>query len=253
MHINQVAVAHSQSWIASGWELFRKDTSLWLAMAALYLVVALLLQEIPFVGYLILVLLTPLAAVGAVSLVHAQASDRVVASSGPVHELFARAARQFMRVLADGEHSLSVMVVATLTLGAMVVIQILAQLLKVGGAALPAMLAGSVGPSIWLPALLSLIVVWLLKLGLILISLFATYLIVLRRQTPLVAMETGIRICGKNLLPLSLIALAFLVPLGVVNYLKDPYRLAAVFLIGLVALPLFIASSFSAYRDLLGK
>lgn len=258
MQINQVAAARSQSWIASGWELYRKDQGLWVAMAAIYLAIALVLQEIPFIGYLMLVLITPLVGAGAIVTADSLANNTFEAQSPltpleQIKQLARQAVRRLTRVLVDSERNLPVMVVATLTLGAMVVIQILAQLLKVGGAAIPAMISGSVGPSIWLPALLFLTVIWILKLMLIVIALLATHLIVLKHESPLVAMETGIRAAGKNVVALSVVGGAFLVPLGLAHYLSAPYSYVAVFAIGLVTLPLFVTSSYAAYKEMFGQ
>lgn len=255
MQINQVATVRGQSWIANGWDVFRQNPGLWLTMAVIYLAMALLLQEIPFIGYLVLVLITPLMGSAAIMSADETAAGTAAApgSFASIKARFADAAARFRRAALDSERNLPVMVVATLMLGAMVVIQIFAQLLKVGGSALPAMLAGSVGPSIWLPALISLILIWGLKLTLIAITMLATCLIVLQRETPLVAIETAIKAATRNWLPLAIIAVVLLVPLGLAAYLGPPVRYLAISTIGLVTLPLFITSSYAAYKELFDR
>ena len=55
------------AWIVQGWHLVQEQPPLWFGMAAIYLVLGFTLKLIPFMGDLLLVLITPmlLAAVGA--------------------------------------------------------------------------------------------------------------------------------------------------------------------------------------------
>lgn len=250
MQTNELTASQGRAWITQGWGDFRRDAPLWLAMAAIYLAIALVLQLVPFIGYLVLVLITPLLAAGALGGVASRPSPL---STLPLVErlkgLVRQAAGQLFQVLLDAERTLAIMVVATLALGAVVMIQVLAQLLKVGGAALPAMAAGSVGVSIWLPALISLLVVWILKLALILISLFAVYVIAIRQETPLAALEASINACAQNAAPVGVLALVFLVPLAIAPYFGS----LAVVAVGLIALPLFVTSSYAGYKDMFGE
>lgn len=250
MQANHVAAAQSQLWIVKGVELFRRNARLWLAVSTLYVLLALILLVIPFIGYLVLVLLTPALAAGAGRAAFEMENN---AASAPVGTLGERvrawyidAGRRLFHIFFHPDRTLSVMVVATFALGAIVLLQIVAQLLKVGGAALPAMVHGSVSASIWAPALLAVIVIWILKLAVTMVALFASFLIALHHEPPLAALETGVAACAKNLLPVSVLAFVFLVPLALLAYV----HLAAALAAAVILLPLFINASLRAFRDL---
>ena len=54
---NQVPAINGWRWVKSGVGLFRQQPALWLAMAFVYLALAILLGQIPFVGWLIVLAL----------------------------------------------------------------------------------------------------------------------------------------------------------------------------------------------------
>ena len=253
MQIHRFGAKQGRDWLARGWRLVTLDLPTWLMMSGLYLLFASMLNWLPFVGYLVLVLLTPMLVAGAA--LHAAEVDSGEttrlknAGVAALKERAARAAGKLLQIFNDADRTLAVMVVATLTLGAIVLIQILAQLLKVGGAALPAMLKGGVGASIWVPALLALIVVWLAKLIVLIAAVCAVYFIVLHRDSPLTAMERSINACGANILPLLMAMLPLLVPLIVAAYV---HWLITVVL-GLIVLPWVITSLYVAYKDMHSK
>ncbi len=257
MQIKKLNARQGWAWINAGWRLFEKDHALWLAMALVYLVIAIVLDQIPFIGYLLLILITPIFAAGAL-LASGELDAEPVSRPGfelnfpgwkdNLTTLFARALKQLFRVFYDPEKTLAVMVVATLTLGAAVIIQILAQLLKVGGAALPAMAAGSVGARIWLPALISLIIIWLLKLMLVLSTLYAVYRIVANNETPLAALENSLKTCAKNPFSLAIIAGILLIPLMLLAHLGYIVLLVG----GLFALPVLITSVYASTKEVYG-
>jgi hypothetical protein len=257
MQIKTSDARQGWAWINAGWRLFQKDHALWLAMALVYLVMVIAFDQVPFIGYLLLILITPIFAAGAL-LVSGELDADPTSRRGleqnlagwkdKLKRLFARALKQLFRVFHDPEKTLAVMVVATLALGAAVMIQILAQLLKVGGAALPAMAAGSVGVKIWLPALISLILIWLLKLVLILSTLFAVYRIVAHDETPLAALENSIKTCAKNPFPLAIMAVILLLPLMLLAQLGY----IILFVGGVLALPVLITSVYASAKEVYG-
>jgi hypothetical protein len=254
MQVKKLSGNQTRMWIGCGWRLFAKARTGWLGMALIYLVLAMVFEQIPFIGYLLLVLLTPMLVAGAIQFTAALDGDTDARDLSPEHlgwadklkAFFGRATKQLLQIFNDPETMLSVMVVATLTLGAAVIVQILAQLLKVGGAALPALAAGSVGPQIWLPALVSLLVVSLLKLVLALIMLYAVHLVVLKQQSPLAALEHAANACLGNPMPVGGLALALVVPLIVASTIGS----IGEFVIGLLVLPVLVTSAYCSYKDL---
>lgn len=253
MQAKRLAMSQARSWLSDGWRLFKKAPALWLSMAILYLAGAVVLDQIPFVGILIVVLLTPILAAGPLALAAELAQGRSPPSwpteggiGDRIKTLFGRGLRQLLYGAADSERLLSLMVIATLVLGATVVVQVLAEMLKVGGAALPAFVAGSVGPSIWVPALISLALVLLLKLVLTFVMLYAVQLVIVEGHSPLTALEYGVNACIGSALPLLGIGVVLVLPLIIAASIGD--LTAAI--VGLVVLPMLTASLYRSYRDL---
>ncbi|HJW82277.1 MAG TPA: hypothetical protein VJ396_08530 [Acidiferrobacterales bacterium] len=265
---NQVPARNGWGWVKHGMLLFSKAPTLWLAMAFVYLAMAILLSQIPFIGWLILVLLTPLCMLGALPVAHAQDGPGLPANALPappaardlralgnyLRDLLTRAARRLFSGFKDEDKLLPVMVIGTLLLGGVVIINILAQLLKVGGAALPAMLAGSVGPSVWITALIGLLVVLSLEALLLMAFLYTVPLILFRREHPLPSIELSFSGALNNLGAFAVFASVFAVIGEAMRVLfllfVFPFDYLVFFLVGLVALPVFIASLHASYQEL---
>lgn len=252
-------VRRGLSWIAGGWRLMRGDWMLWIMMTFIYMVIAIGLKMIPFIGVLILILISPIVLagvlIGAQNLeagMRGEASGTARGARGHLH----RAIRQLFSGFLQEDQLLPIMVISTLTLSGAVIIEILAQLLKVGGPALPAMLAGSVGPAIWLPALVSLVIVLVLQIALVMAVFYAVPLVLFRKEYPLSAIEKSFRACVQNALPL----LVFGLPFAVVSTVADvlyfaldfPKDYLVLFVLGMFALPFFVSGLYRSYEDAFG-
>ena len=264
----QVPAKKGWGWVKHGMAMFRQQPVLWLAMAFVYLSMAILLSQIPFIGWLILVLFTPLCMLGALSVAQTQYGPGLPANTVPappamrefrlwlnyLRDLLTRATRRLFNGFKDEEKLLPIMVISTLLLGGVVVINILAQLLKVGGAALPAMLAGSVGPTVWVTALIGLVVVLGLEALLLMAFLYTVPLILFRQEHPLPSIELSFSGALNNLGAFALFASVFAVIGEVMRVLfllfTFPFDYIVFFLVGLVVLPVFITSLYASYQDL---
>lgn len=247
------------SWIAGSWSLLRKDGLLWLGMTFIYMLIAVALKMIPFVGVLVLVLLSPILLAGVLDTAHgleAPAPEAEESGDQPRPNFLKRAMRQLFCAFSRQEEVLPIMVISTLTLGAVVAIQILAQLLKVGGPALSAMIAGSVGPAVWLPAMLSLLVVLVLQILLGMAIFYAVPLVLFKKEPPLSAMEKSFRACVDNAGAL----IVFAIPFAIVNTAVDllyfdldfPQDYLVLFVLGFVTLPFFVGGLYRSYEDAFG-
>jgi hypothetical protein len=265
---NQVPSKNGWGWVRRGIALFRMQPTLWLAMAFVYLAMAILLGQIPFIGWLVLVLFTPLFMLGALPVAQALAGAGLPASAVPVppagrdvrawarylQDLLTRAARRLFQGFSNEDKMLPIMVISTLLLGGVVVVKILAQLLKVGGAALPAMLSGSVGPSVWITALIGLVVVLSLETLLLMAFLYTVPLILFRREHPLPSIEMSFSGALSNLGAFMIFIGVFAVTGEIMRILFllffFPFDYLAFFIVGLVALPVFVAGLNASYQDL---
>lgn len=268
IHANRVAARHGWEWVKHGVTLFRKEPKLWLAMAFLYLVLAVALEQIPFIGWLVLALFTPTLMLGALPVAAALDGPGLPASAVPVlsapynprawllylRNLFNQALNRLLQGFASEDKLLPIMVISTLLLGGLVVIRILAQLLKVGSASLPTLLSGGVGPTIWLPMLLGLAVILALEALLVMAFLYTAPLILFRREYPLPAIEASFSGTLNNLGAFAVFAAVFWIVSQIAHtlflMLVFPFDYLAFFAIGLVSLPVFIAALYTSYRDL---
>jgi hypothetical protein len=265
---NQVTARQGWEWVVTGWALFRRQPSLWLAMAFVYLLLAMLLEQIPFIGWLILVLFTPILMFGALPVAQALAGEGLPANAVPprpvdagprawgqyLRALLAVAARRLFKGFGNEDKLLPIMVISTLLLGGVVAVRILAQLLKVGGAALPAMLAGSVGPTVWITALLGLVVVLAFEALLLMAFLYTVPLILFRREYPLPAIESSFTAALQNLGAFAVFVTVFAL-VGEASrvlflLLVFPYDYLAFLGIGLIGLPVLVGGLYASYLDL---
>ncbi len=259
MKSNSHGAGRGWSWIAEGWGLMRQDWMLWLGMTFVYMVIALALKMIPFIGVLILILISPTMLAGVLHGAHdleAQVRGVKVGSERGARGHLHRSIRQLFSGFSLEAELLPIMVISTLTLSAAVVIEILAQLLKVGGPALPAMLAGSVGPAIWLPALVSLLIVLVLQVALTMAIFYAVPLVLFKKEYPLPAIEKSFRACMHNALPLVVFGLPFAIISTVADLLyfalDFPADYVALFVLGLITLPFFVSGLYRSYQDAFG-
>jgi hypothetical protein len=265
---NRVPARNGWGWVTRGVALFRKEPMLWLSMAFVYLVLALALEQIPFIGWLVLALLTPTLMLGALPVAAALDGPGLPAGTVPVRpaeanprawllyvrSLFSQALGRLLQGFGSEDKLLPIMVISTLLLGGLVVIRILAQLLKVGGAALPTLLSGGVGPTIWFTALLGLAVVLTLEALLIMAFLYTAPLILFKREYPLPAIEASFSASVNNFGAFAVFAAVFWIVSEIARtlflQLVFPFDYLAFFAIGLVTLPVFITTLYASYRDL---
>ncbi len=252
MQVKKLAASRSKAWIGCGWQLFFKHRALWLAMSAIYVALAMLLMQLPFVGPLLLVLLTPALAAGAfmtsreLETEKSAPAARGASFKDRVQALFGRALNQLLRVFSEPDKVLSIMVIATLTLGAAVVVQVLAQLLHANTDSWPALVDGGVAVTIWLPWLLRLAFIIALKLVLALIMLYAVHQVVIGLQSPLAALENSVNACAGNAAPLSAVALVLVLPL----IIATEFGGVTLGVIGLLILPVLLTSIYCSYKDI---
>ena len=261
--IKKADLQHGWSWVLNGLDALKKDLGLWVGMGLIYMLIAVALTLIPFVGLLLMVLVSPMLLAGALQTAGDLYSGNLaspITSPGSgltPPRIFAnlqRATGRLFIIFSDEEKLLPLMVISTLTLGMVVVINILAVLLKIDGSALTAMAAGSVGPRIWVPALIGWFLVRFLQLGLIMTVLYSVPLILFRHEMPLVSIEKSFAASKQNFAAVCAFGVPFLLVYMLINVmffaLSFPFDDLAVLLLGWITVPIFSASLFSSYQDL---
>lgn len=252
-------------WLRESVWFARRDAALAWGSGLVVALIAVALSHLPFIGGLVFVLLLPMLLAGALRMLKAlehneepvpdMAADDAPRGFAAYPWRVKRAARGLFADWQDEERILPVIIICTLTLAAAVCVQILGVLLKIGGAALPAMLSGSVGPRIWVPALIGLILVIALRFVLFMALVFAIPLIVHRRELPLVAIGKSLRIGARHVGALIVLILPFAVAWLAADALAVALPFPADDLLRLIVVtilfPLFAGAVHRAYRDCL--
>jgi uncharacterized membrane protein len=262
--VKTFGIGYGWEWLRAGLRLFGKAPALWLAIALLYLAIGFLFNLLPFVGRLVMVLLTPLFTSGVLA---AAAELDKAAPAGPLFEpgeppaararkileLLRQAAIRLFRGFNDLDRALPAMIVGALALGGVVIIQILVQVLKVGTHTVGVIFGGAVSFTALLPSLVGLIVVVAIEIAFAMTLVYAVPLMLFQNQTPLTALWRSFFASLANARPLALFGGVFLLGFIAVQWLfglVGSLGYLGYFALGAVLLPVLVAGVYSSHRDL---
>lgn len=226
-----VSAGQGWTWIAEGFELFKKAPGIWIAAVVILLVIAIVLAFIPLLGAVATFLLMPVF-VGGLML-----GCRALQGGGDLElgHLFAGFREQTGNLLVIGVLAIAGWVIAMLPMVAIVGTGAMVAIMR-GDAAGAAALGGSFVLA-WLVALAISVPVYMALW-------FAPALVVLRGLAPVAAVKESFLGCLKNVAPFLIYGIVLLV-LGIVAAI--PFGLG-----WLVLGPVTIASVYVAYRDIYG-
>ena len=218
------------AWIAAGWDLFKKQAGMWIALVLVAFVVFLVLAFIPVIGSIASIVLTPVFGAGVVI------GCRAIEEGRPLEigHLFA-GFREKLAPLAT---------VGALYLGAAIAIALVVGLAT--GASMFAMMSGH-APEVATPAalltiLLAVLVMVALMLPVMMAIWFAPPLIVFHGKSAVEAMQESFTGCLRNIVP-------FLV-YGVVMLALSLVASIPLGLGWLVLGPVLAASLYTSYKDI---
>ncbi|OGI42441.1 MAG: hypothetical protein A2150_07895 [Candidatus Muproteobacteria bacterium RBG_16_64_11] len=262
--VNTFDAVRGWEWLRAGLRLFGKAPALWLAIALLYLAIGFLFNLLPFVGRLVMVLLTPLFTAGAFAA--AAETDQAppagplfgpgetpAARAGTLWGLLKQAAARLFAGFNDLDRALPAMIVGALALGGVVIIQILVQVLKVGTHTVSVLFGGAVSVTALLPSLLGLIAMVAIELAFAMALVYAIPLIVFQNETPLAALRRSFFASLVNARPLMLFGGVFLLGFIAVQWLfglVGSLGYVGYFALGAALLPVLVTGVYSSYRDL---
>jgi hypothetical protein len=220
------------AWIASGFELFKKQPGIWIALVVVLFVIMLVLGLIPVLGAIATFLLLPVFTGG--MMLGCQALQRE--GSLEMGHLFAGFKNQTGNLFVLG--ALGIVGWAIVMLPVFVIVGTGAVFGAMRG---DAMGAGAMGVSFMLAFLVAAGLSILVYMAL----WFAPALVVLRGVAPVAAIRESFLACLKNVIPFLLYGIILLV-LGIIAVI--PFGL------GLLVLgPVTIASVYVSYRDIFGE
>ncbi|OGI52581.1 MAG: hypothetical protein A3E57_08040 [Candidatus Muproteobacteria bacterium RIFCSPHIGHO2_12_FULL_60_33] len=251
-------LGQGKTWIACGRRLVLEQKPLWYGMTAVYFVLGFVLKLIPFMGDLLLILITPMLLAGVVwgraQEQHAEPAAKPDSSS-PALALFqtwiAQPAQELMRIFTQEDKMFAAVLLGIVTLGLAMLVKIIGYLL-VGGSMLSGLAASQVGTA-QITTLLGMALVALLSVLLAMGLLFSVPLTVLANRQPLAAISESFSACRENAaalltltVPFFLVYLVILVAFAKSHWLG--YLL--VVSVGFLALPVFVAAVYCSYLTL---
>jgi hypothetical protein len=225
-----VAAGRGWSWIAQGWDLFRRQPGLWIGITITLFVILFALGLIPLLGKLANAVLWPVLSAGLLL------GCRALAEGGSLEfgHLFAGFRERFGTLIAVGAISFAI----SFAIGMLVAV--------VMGVGIFTMFGGGPGPGASPEALmtvmLAVLVMFALLLPLMMALWFAPALVVFHDRGPVEAMQESFAGCLKNIVPFLVYGLIGLV-----------FAILASIPIGLGWLllgPVLIGSLFASYRDI---
>lgn len=227
-----VAAAQGWTWIASGFELFKKQPGIWIGIVLVLFVVLVILAFIPLLGAIATFLLMPVFTGGLMLGCQSLARD----GSLEIGHLFAGFKTQTGNLIVLGALSIAAWVVVMLP-----VMAIVGTGAFFGAARGDVAGIGAMGASFALAFLIAMGLSILIYMAL----WFAPALVVLRAVAPVAAIKRSFGGCLKNLIPFLIYGVVVLV-LGVIATI--PLGLG-----WLVLGPVLVASVYTAFRDIYGE
>lgn len=247
--------AQGWRWILCGRQLLQAQAPMWLGMAALYLLLAVLLETIPFVGHLVVVLFSPMLLASALLVLKESpiAPTDAVAGQPPANPLdYVRVpAARLLGAFSTESRIYAAVLMGIVVLGLVVVVAICQYF--IGAGSFWGMWSGarraSASPAVLLARLLA---AGVLDVVLFMGLLYAVHRSVYAWRDPMTAIAESFRACVRNPWALAVYAGAFLLPYLAI---AGGFRLAPwfgyvlLFTLGTVLLPLFVLASYCSYRD----
>lgn len=226
-----VAAAQGWTWIASGFELFKKQPGIWIGIVLVLFVVVVILAFIPLLGTIATFLLMPVFTGGLMLGCQSLARD------GPLEigHLFAGFKTQTGNLIVLGALSIAAWIVVMLP-----VVAIVGTGAFFGAARGDAAGIGAIGASFALALLVALALSILVYMAL----WFAPALVALRGVAPVAAVKQSFTGCLRNIVP-------FLI-YGLVVFVLSILATIPLALGWLVLGPVLVASIYVAYRDIYG-
>jgi hypothetical protein len=246
------------AWIVQGWHLVQEQPPLWFGMATIYLVLGFTLKLIPFMGDLLLVLITPmlLASVVAVlaqekSAVHQNVNAKASSMPALFQAWLAQPAQDLVSIFTRDDKVFGAVLLGIVTLGLAMLVNITGYIL-IGGSMVSGLTAGQLNAS-QITTVLGMLVVAILYLVLAMGLLYSVPRTVLGNRPLFEAIAESFSTCRHYAVPLlTLVAPFFVIYLGIIAAFAKNHWLGylLVFSAGGVALPVFVASIYCSYLAL---
>lgn len=224
-----VPAGHGWEWLATGWELFKRNPGAWILITLIFLGIVFLCSWVPFLGFIATYVLSPIL-LGGVMLGCAELER---GGQIEVNHLFAGFREKTSSLVVVGllyvAGSLAILVVVGLMFGFSLIPVLLGQAQPDLGAAL-------------LIFLLAVLVMLALSVPLVMAIWFAAPLVMLHDMKPMDAVKASFLGCIKNVIPFLLYGVIALVAV---------FLATLPLLLGWLVLgPVLMGSVYAGYRDI---
>ena len=246
------------AWIAQGWHLVLTRKPIWFGMAAIYLVLGFVLKLIPFMGDLLLVLISPMLLAGLIDGLarpHGQGragpNGTLASQPSPLQAWLVLPAQELTCIFNQESKVFGAVLLGIVTLGLVMLVKITGYLL-IGGSMLSGLTAGQLSTA-QITTVLGMGLITVLYLVLAMGLFYSVPLTVLMNRTPFEAIAESFTACRNHAVPLLALTVPFfLVYVVILATLTKSLWLGflLVFSAGLVALPVFVASAYCSYQAL---
>lgn len=249
----RAAIARGGCWIHCGWQLLAGRPATWIGMSVLYLLAAVALKAIPFVGHLVLVLLSPMWLAGALLAFKDAAPAPVLNPTGRgAFDYLRLPLRQLLGAFTSESRVYAAVLTGIVFLGLVISVAICQYFIGAGSlsSGWSAARHGTAPPAL---LFVRLVAAGLLDIVLLMGLLYAVHRTVYARRDPLAAVADSFRACMRNPLALAVYAGAFALPYFVILgafQMRSWLGYALLFTLGTVLLPLFVLTSYCSYRDI---
>lgn len=230
MQAKSVNAGQGLGWFKCGWELFKKDFGTWFIMFLVFIIIAILLSFIPFIGSLALAIITPVLMGGWMY----AAAQLEQGSSIELGNLF--------QGFRDKPRMNKLLILGALYLVAQIGVMIIMFGLLGGTAFMAAPENGQVDPEAMREAMFSagsmiaMLLVFLVAFIIAMGFLYASPLVMLDDMAPMESVKASFAGCLKNILPLLvfgiiyfLLAILAVIPLGLGFLILIPVSFLALF------------------------
>ncbi len=251
MHIN-THVSDALGWIGAGFERLAREPVRWLGMTLVYLVIALLLKRIPFLGNFVLVLFTPIMLSGALLAIRSAPRPAPADARGWWRALTVDAARELFQVFQREDRAFAGVITSIVTLGLVVLVNI-PELLITGGSVVSGLAGASMAGTMRPLTIVGMVVVAALYLLLVTALFYLAPLTLFGNRQAIPAVAESFSTCVRHRKSLALFVTPFVgVDLAIMVAFSFSHLLGYLLVatVGLVLLPVFVIAMHASYQTL---
>jgi uncharacterized membrane protein len=232
MEAKNVRAAQGAEWFSCGWNLFKQDFGTWFIMFLLFIVIAIVLSLIPFIGTLVLSVISPALMAGFMF----SASQMDQGNEIEIAHLF--------QGFKDKSRINNLLTLGALYLVAQILLMIIIFALLGSNAMVSAGEAGEFDPQTMMTGsmMISMLLISLVALIIAMAFLYATPLVMLDNMKPVESVKASFSACLQNILPL----LVF----GIIYLLLAIIAAIPIFLGFLILLPVSILALYCSYKSI---